>query len=82
MVQNWRPLKDTKAEKKVENRTLRCKGECLVRNTHGVHSHVVQICRRINFEQVESIEIYCNVLIIDQNNRNDKIWLMKLLKKL
>ena len=42
MVENWRPLNDTQADLKLENMSIRCKGECVVKITHGLHSHFVQ----------------------------------------
>ena len=46
MVEKWSPLNDTQADQKLENRSMRCHGECVVIHTHGAHSqshsHVVQ----------------------------------------
>ena len=40
------------------------------------------ICRRIRYEPVKSIEMYCNAFMMCQTNRNGKKWQIKLLKKL
>ena len=41
-VENWRPLNNNQADQDLENRSIGCKGECGVRNTHAVHSYVLQ----------------------------------------